>query len=72
MAVSSWNDNGQKQFVHDPSKLFYTKYQQCCSIVNYHHGAILLFLPFFLVLLILLLPTCNTNEIKIDSPADTT
>lgn len=22
MAVSSWNDNGQKQFVHDPCKFF--------------------------------------------------
>ncbi|CAI0471343.1 unnamed protein product [Linum tenue] len=22
MAVSSWNDNGQKQFVHDPCKAF--------------------------------------------------
>lgn len=21
MAVSSWNDNGQKQFVHDPGEL---------------------------------------------------
>lgn len=21
MAISSWNDNGQKQFVHDPCKL---------------------------------------------------
>ncbi|KAK3020923.1 hypothetical protein RJ639_046579 [Escallonia herrerae] len=23
MAISSWNDNGQKQFVHDPCKLFW-------------------------------------------------
>lgn len=26
MAVSSWNDNGQKQFVYDPCKFFFSQW----------------------------------------------
>ena len=68
MAVSSWNDNGQKQFVHDPSLYYDTLTFKFLSLFrgNTIHFAMLAFCRSSLPLGFLSWAWMDVNKIHLD------